>query len=131
MELLIRLYNDKPSRIGIKYTYEYQAARSYEDLVKKYKGEELQIIFEPFNDQMNLLLVTRQTGARIPYKQLDYKKDQFTRFLNLLRPGDPLWFVHIYPSGNTLMVAKPFRKEEFFTVSDYQLRSSGNFSDVM
>jgi hypothetical protein len=59
MELTIKLYNDKPPRIGIVYPNEYQGRKAYEALLDKYAGQTLNALFEPFRDKIKLTLYRR------------------------------------------------------------------------
>ena len=121
MELIVKIYNDKPSRIGVKYVYDYQAQRSYEQLVKKSGTGRYSITLEPFKDRLNMVLTSEETGIKSAYKELDFKMDQVNRLRNHFSLQNPLTFVHVFSKNNTLMVAKPFGKATFISVVNFEL----------
>lgn len=121
MELLIRLYSDKPSKIGVKYTYEYLAVKAYEAIMEKNAGYVFSLSMELVRDKVNLVLSSDQTGARVLYKDLGYKHEQLKKLQTLLNPGSDLEFVHIFSKANTLMIAKPFRSQSFIKLSHYEI----------
>lgn len=116
MELVIKLYSDKPSKIGVKYIYDYLAERSYEEIISKARGERFSVTLEPVKDRMELVLKSEDSGKKFVYRALEYKNEQLQRLRNVYAAGDPLEFVHVYPKNNTLMVAKPFRQQIFVAV---------------
>ncbi len=121
MELLIKVYSDKPSRIGIKFIYGYKAVRSYEELIAKHRGETFSLKIEPVKTKLNLTLQSNESGIKIPYKDLDYKPDQFKKLEQLMNQKVVCEFVHIYSDANTLFVAKPFRRQEFISVTGFEM----------
>jgi hypothetical protein len=130
MELIVKLYSDKPSKIGIKFTHEYQAIKSYEELIGKYRNETFSLKIEPVKNKLNLQLISDQTAIRIPYKDLEYKADQVKKLLSL-DSGMPVEFVHVFSKINILYVAKPFRSQQFITITDLEMITPGNFGNVM
>jgi hypothetical protein len=119
MELVIKLYADKPSRIGIKYTYEYLAQRAYEDIMRVESKSDFRLKFEIIRDKLQLSLISEHSGKQYQYKDLEFRLDQLGR-LNAGAPsGSPLIFVHLFPKENTLFVAKAFKKNEFINVTSY------------
>ena len=128
MELVIKLYDDKPSKIGVKYNHEYQAVKAYEDLLDKNQGLIFQLKIEFVKDKVNLELVCEQTGSKTVYKQLDYKIEHINRLKTFIKPDHDLDFVHIFSKANTMMIAKPFRTKKFVTIKGYEIRSSENYS---
>ena len=121
MELVVKIYGDKPSRIGVKYVYDYQAQRSYEDLVKKSGTGDHTLTLEPVRDRMTMVLISHDTGVKTVYKDLEFKMEQVNRLRQYFSPSASLLFVHVFPKNNTLMVAKPFRKENFLKVTNFEL----------
>jgi hypothetical protein len=121
MELVVKIYGDKPSRIGVKYVYDYQAQRSYEDLVKRSGSGSHSLTLEPVRERMTMILTSQDTGVKTVYKELEFKMDQINRLRQHFSQTNPLLFVHVFPKNNTLMVAKPFRKETFITISNFEL----------
>jgi hypothetical protein len=120
-QLLIKLYQDKPSRIGIKYTYEFQALKPYEELVRKYPGHTFTLKLEPKNDRITLTFASEQNGERIIYKDLAYKKEQVLKLIQIGHNALPMEFVHIYSEANVMLIAKPFKKQSFFSISAYEI----------
>jgi hypothetical protein len=129
VELFIRLSIDTPCRVGIKFTYEYLAVREYEEIVRKHRGETFLMKLEPVSGKIDLHLVSEQTGIRLKYKALECNLKE----IHKLSSGAifPMQFVHLFPKANSLYIAKPFRKEEFVTVTSCEIISTGNFSDVV
>ena len=127
MELLVKLYTDKPTRVGIKFMYEYKAVRAYEQLITMHRGETFILKVEPVKDKLNITLQSEQSGIKIPYKDIDYKMDQFHKLALFADKEISFQFVHIYSNANVILVAKPFRKEEFVLVSKIEIVSHLNF----
>lgn len=128
MELLIKLYKEKPSRIGIKYMYSFQALRPYEDLIRKYPNDAFTLKLEPKNNKMILILQSEQSGEKIIYKDLDYKPEQVKKLQQQGYRGMPLQFVHVYSEANTVLIAKPFKKSLFISISSFEIIGIHNFS---
>ena len=55
MELIIKIYSDKPSRIGVKYTYDYQAQKAYEEVIRKGGSGSYKLSLEPVRDKITLV----------------------------------------------------------------------------
>lgn len=128
MELFIKLYSDKPSKIGIKYPQEYSAVKAYEAIFHKDAGDTFRLKMEMLRDRINLILVSDKTGVSIVYKELEYKVEQIKKLQALVKPGSDLEFVHIFPKANTLMMAKPFRTQRFIKLSQYEIVGPGYFA---
>lgn len=126
-QLLIKFYQDKPSRIGIKYTYEFQALKPYEALVQNYPDHTFSLTLEPKKDRINLIITSDQCGECVIYKDLGYKKDQLTKLMQIGYKGMPLEFVHIYSEANTMLIAKPFKKQSFFSISSFEVIGINEF----
>lgn len=126
-QLLIKLYQDRPPRIGIKYTYEFQALKPYEELVRKYPQHSFSLKLEPKARQINLSLKSDQSGEVVRYKDLLYKPEELRKLINAGSAALPMEFVHIYSAANVLLIAKPFKQETFFTVSSYEVIGLNDF----
>lgn len=129
MELLIKLYDDKPSKIGIKYPQEYSAVKSYEDLLAKNPESLFLVKMEMLKNKLNLILECEQTGAKVLYKELDFKIDQLKRLQTHIKAGDTLQFVHLYNKANTILVAKPFRTARFISLKSFEVIGPNNFEN--
>lgn len=127
MELLVKLYEDKPSRVGIKFMYEYKAVRSYEELITAHRHDTFQLKIEPVKGKLDLTLQSEQSGITIPYKDLDYKIDQFKKLELYADKEIAFQFVHIYSNANQLLVARPFRTENFILITSITIISPLNF----
>jgi hypothetical protein len=121
MELVVKIYGDKPSRIGVKYIYDYQAQRAYEDLVRRSGSGPHALTLEPVRERLTMVLTSKESGIKTIYKELEFKMEQINRLRQYFSPSNPLVFVHVFPKNNTLMVAKPFRKETFLLVTNFEL----------
>jgi hypothetical protein len=125
--LLIKLYTDRPSRIGIKYAYAFQALKPYEDLVRKYPEHTFSLKLETKPKQITLSLTSDQSGDVIRYKDLLYKPDELRKLIDAGQNVLPLEFVHLYSEANVLLIAKPFKKQHFFTLSSYEITGLNDF----
>ncbi len=123
MELFLKFYTDKPSRIGVKYTYEFQAVRAYEDLVRATRDSPLTALLELSKGRINLVLTSDFNGKQIQYKSLEFKNPELQK-LRMQNPAEPFLFVHIFPQHNTLLLAKPFRQARFLSIRKITLRGA-------
>ena len=123
MELFLKFYSDKPSRIGIKYTYEFQAVKAYEDLVRLLGESELNAMLELSGNRITLVLTSLFNGKQARYQALEFNARELQK-LRSLGNDTTFEFVHIYAQHNTLLVAKPFKKARFFVINDIQLRGA-------
>jgi hypothetical protein len=127
MELLLKTYTDQPSRLGITYKYEYLARQAYEELIRRHRGDSFVLQVEPLKGKINVTLLSEQSGKKIPYPELYYKPDVLTRLESLSGLHMNLLFVHLYKEGNLLLVAKPFKKQEFFSITGCRIIGTGTF----
>jgi hypothetical protein len=123
VELFLKFYADKPGRIGIKYTYEFQAVKAYEDLVRLLGDSGLDALFELAKDRITLVLTSQFNGKQARYQSLEFKSRELQK-LRSFGEGHTFEFVHIYAHHNTLMVAKPFRKARFFLINNIEMRGA-------
>lgn len=129
MELLFKVYADKPSRLGVTYMFDYQAVNAYELLLSKGKGLIFNLKLEIIKDKMKLVLTSDENGYSTLYKDVDFKQEQARKLLLHINHGHPLQFVHIYKEGNEPFVAKPFKKQTFITVAKTDLIVPGSYGD--
>jgi hypothetical protein len=120
MELVVKLYDGKPSRIGIRYVYEYMALKDYEQLISEHGSSEFSLSIELVRGKAFVVLCSDNTGEKIVYKDLEFKTEQMRKLQVFQDAGLPMQFVHIFPKGNTLFVAKPFRREQFVSISSVE-----------
>jgi hypothetical protein len=123
VELFLKFYTDKPCRVGIKYTYEFQAVKAYEDLVRLLGDSELDALVELSRGRIDLVLTSDFNGKQSRYNALEFK-DADLQKLRKQKPGEKYEFVHIFAQHNTLLLAKPFRKAKFYTIRSIELRSA-------
>lgn len=123
MEIIIKLYQDKPSRIGIKYAYEHLAIKAYEELVSKYHGQTFNVKLELLRGKLklNMTLQSNETGIKILYKELEYRLELFEKVKAL--ETQSIEFVHIYMEHNKPYIAKPFKKQQFFQITSVEIVS--------
>jgi hypothetical protein len=117
MQLVIRFSADKPSRIGIRFIYEFLAIKPYESMVNAHGIDNYSVTLEPLRGLLNLTLRSEGDGAKFEYRELEFKADQVMRLKQLFHSGFAIEFVHVYPKENRLFVAKPFRQERFIRVT--------------
>ena len=115
------MYEEGPPRIGIKYVYEFQAVKAYEDLVRTCGKSELSAVLELSGAQLNLSLTSDFNGRTVHYKSLQFRNADLQKLAQLT---PEFTFVHIYPRQNTLLIAKPFRKAEFLSISHLAFRGA-------
>jgi hypothetical protein len=123
MQLLIKLYSDKPSRIAIQYPYEYQAQRAYEAIVANHPKQAFIAKFELIQHKMTLTLQSSETGVKIVYVGLEYKAEQLKRLKDFFQKNTELIFVHVYAKSNILYVARPFRQKVFVPICELSFLS--------
>lgn len=120
MELIIKLYKDKTSRLGIKYAQEYQAVKVYEELINTYGQAAFKLRIELHHHKADLTLLPQQGGKSFSYKAVDYNVSQLQKLQTYITQGTPLEFLHVFSKSNVLVVAKPFRSQRFVTVSEIE-----------
>lgn len=121
MELQIKIYQDKASRVGIKFNTKYAAVKPYQELINKYPKQTFSMWVEIVKDKINMFLQSDETGTKIPYRDLDFKPELMVKLNSLINSGMPVEFVHVYYEANTLLVAKPFHQTTFVTISNIEL----------
>lgn len=130
MELVIKLYSDKPSKIGIKYPNEHSAVKAYEAIFHKNGGEVYSLKMEFVRERLTLILTSDETAERIIYMDLEYKLDQLKRLQAFVQKGADLEFVHVFSKVNILYLAKAFRSKKFIKLSSYEIIGPGNFDSA-
>lgn len=131
MELIIKLYNDKPARIGVLYESEFKAGKDYAEILEKYKGETFNIKIEVVKDKVNLTLIPAKGNGKIEYKGLPYKSDQLNKLNSFVKPDAEIQFFHVHGNYDNLFVAKPNRgqKMEFVLINNYEILTPDEFAD--
>ncbi|PBQ33073.1 hypothetical protein CNR22_15230 [Sphingobacteriaceae bacterium] len=129
MELVIKLYSDKPSKIGIKYPNEYTAVRAYEEIFHKNGGEIFSLKIEFVKERLTLTLISDETGERVIYKELEYKLEHLKKLQAFIQEGADLEFVHVFSKVNILYLAKAFRSKKFIKLSSYEIIGPANFAN--
>src|SRR4051812_44073695 len=121
MELAVKIYPDKPSRLGLLYTYEYQAVKAYEDLLRGNANESLHAMIEIRKGKAILTLTSGHTGKKTVYKDIEFRQPQIDKIRNFYKDGMPMFFVHIFTRANQFLIAKPFHRAEFLPVTAIEL----------
>lgn len=122
MELAIKLYNDKPPRIGIVYPNEYQGRKAYDALMDQYRGQTFNALFEPVKDKVKLTLFPRGGTGIIQYKDLDFKPDQLKKLFDYIKSDASIQFTHIYWQGNAPFIAKNrYKPFEPLIIQQYEI----------
>jgi hypothetical protein len=121
MELAVKIYPDKPSRIGVLYNHEFMAVRTYEDLVRNNRNQSLHLKLELLRGKAELTFTSSHTGTKTVYRDIEFKTSHIEKIQKYYHDGMPADFVHIFPRGNQLLIAKPFRKAEFLPLTGIQL----------
>ncbi|MDI1355689.1 MAG: hypothetical protein PSX36_12270 [bacterium] len=118
MDLLIKRYLNKPSKIGVKFLYEHKAVQEYEALIAQIGNAGAALRLECVRDKINLFLVSETTGMKFNYLGLDYVTAQITSLQQEDSADLKFQFVHVFARKNALLVAKPFHRETFLNISD-------------
>jgi hypothetical protein len=125
VELHIRILAGS-ARLGVRFIYDYQAKRAYEDLIR-FENIEHQLLLEPGKQTIDLCLTSINTGEKTWYKSLVYKKVQLLKFQQWQTEGSEITFVHIYSKHNTLHITRPSRTDKFVRITSTELRLPENF----
>ncbi|MCW3102889.1 MAG: hypothetical protein JWO09_1329 [Bacteroidetes bacterium] len=122
MQLIVKLYKDKPHRLGIIYPSEYQAGKSYEALLGKGEPGPFHALIELGKNGASLKLKTEQGDLVASYKELEFKAEQLKRLQAFVGERQTLHFAHTYKKGNEMFVPKVrFRNPELIVISHYEL----------
>jgi hypothetical protein len=122
MQILIKLYTDQPPRIGIIYPSEYQASKSYEQLIEKHKGELFHASIELVKGLITLRLKSVNGGAFLVYKDLEFKVEQLKRLQAFCKQETEMEFVHVYKKATGIFVPKIRNKNpELMKISGYEV----------
>jgi hypothetical protein len=128
-ELVIKLYQDRPPRIGILYGSEFRAGKEYETLIDKFRGESLRARIEINKAKISLTLSSNNSNGKQEYKDLTYNIAQFKKFQVFVKQDTEIHFVHVYTKTNKSFMAKPQRngQMEFATINYFELIIRGEF----
>ena len=132
-ELLIKLYQDKPPRIGILYGNEFVAGKEYASILSKYKNERFRARLEVVKENIHLTLISEFSHEKVIYKDLYYKGDQLKKLQVFVKRDEEIQFVHIYPVENKLLIAKPHlsKKMELVMIHQYEVLVNGEYFPMM
>lgn len=123
---MVKLQLEGYSRIGLKYAQEYQAVKSYEELISKQEGNAFSLEIELVKDKLNLSLISDNTGIRTNYKDVLYSPEQIKKIVIGIDLSKDFQFLHTYSKNNMLMVAKPFRSQTFIVLSNIEITNPVN-----
>jgi hypothetical protein len=123
---MVKLQLEGYSRIGLKYAQEYQAVKSYEELISKQEGNAFSLKLELVKDKLNLSLVSENTGIKTDYKDILYSPEQIKKIFIGIDLSKDFQFLHTYLKNNMLMVAKPFRSQTFIILSKIEITNPVN-----
>jgi hypothetical protein len=122
MQMIIKLTEDKPPRIGVVYATEFQASKAFEALREKYRNDIFKLIIEPAGDRVNLTLESLTGSGKVSFKGLAFKADQLKRFQQYVSMDSVIDFVPVYWKENKLYVAKVrFRNVEPIEIHEYEI----------
>ncbi len=103
-------------RVGIKYPTPYQAVKSYEALMQAHRHDVFMLDIEPLKATAHLYLRSVYGSTQVAYKNLVSRPDQLKKLQAFAGASPALQFVHVYSQANVLLVARPFKRNEFMTV---------------
>jgi hypothetical protein len=122
MQLVVKLTDDKPPRMGIVYPTEFQANKAFEAFKEKYKEETFRALIELSGDRINLTLHSENGSGKVNFKGLAFKVDQLKRFQQYVSCDTPIDFVPVYWKENKLVVAKiRFKNAVPITINEYEI----------
>lgn len=122
MQMLIKLTDDKPPRIGIVYPTEFQANKAFEALKENHKEEFFKAIIEPSGDRIHLTLQSITGSGRISFKGLAFKIDQLKRFQQYVSYDAVIDFIPVYWKENKLYMAKVrFKNMDPIKIHEYEI----------
>jgi hypothetical protein len=122
MQVLIKLYTDTPPRIGIIYPSEYQAAKSYEQLIEKHREENFHMSLELVKGLLTLRLKSVNGGAFIVYKDLEFKIEQMKRLQAFCKQETEMEFIHVFKKATGIFIPKIRNKApELIKISGYEV----------
>ena len=118
MEFIFKM--NRSPRIGIKYTYDFQAVRAYEALFGKHGAVEYDLRLEPRQEGLKIALISADSGFTVQYPLLAYKITELQQFQRI-PPGAVLQFVHVYPRAGILYVARPFKQKLYVSIRSFEI----------
>ncbi len=118
---MVKLQLEGFSRIGVKYSQEYQAVKSYENVISNQEGNSFSLKLELVKDKINLSLISDTTGMRTDYRDISYFTEQIKKLVIGIDLSKHFQFLHTYSKSNTLMVAKPFGTHTFIVLSKIEI----------
>ena len=126
VELVIKLYADKASGLGIKFDTEYKAQKAYEELLSVLGGGPIAIVFELKNTSLELQLISLNNGRSITHTPIAYKPEQLKRLQAIYKPNFLLNYLHVFAKQNIYYVAKPNRLPNFMKIESVSFFPSLN-----
>jgi hypothetical protein len=123
MQLLIKLYQEQTPRIGIIYPSEYQASRSFEQLLNQHKEDIFHVGIELSKDRIMLTLRSLNGSGTIVYKDLEFKVDQLKRLQAFCKTDVAMEFVHVYKKATGVFIPRIRHKApELIKIKGYEIR---------
>lgn len=120
MELLVKVYADKPSKIGIWYPHEYQAVRAYETLLMKCRHQKLNLKIEIKPTGLIIQVRSDFDAQLIVYRDIQFKPEQILKMQQYFNGSVAVDFVHVFTRSNQQLIAKPFHQSEFLSVQQIE-----------
>ncbi|HEX8516084.1 MAG TPA: hypothetical protein VF868_07780 [Bacteroidia bacterium] len=122
MQILIKLYKDQTPRIGIIYPSEYQAAKSFEQLLNEHREETFHAAIELVKGAITLSLKSVNGSGHIVYKDLEFKVEQLKRLQAFCKNETAMEFVHVYKKATGVFIPKIRNKApELIKISGYEI----------
>lgn len=116
VELVIKLYADKASGLGIKFDTEYKAQKAYEELLSALGGGPIAIVFELKNGSLELQLISLNNGRSITHASVVYNPEHLKRLQASYKPNLLLNYLHVFAKQNIYYVARPNRQPNFMKI---------------
>lgn len=126
VEFVVKLQLEGQCRIGVHYPQEYQAVKTYEELLSSNEDTQYALTIELLKNRLNLSIVSDLTGFKKHYQQLEYHSEHIKKLLIGLDLDKKFIFLHTYTKNNQLFVAKPFRSQLFIHLSNVEIINSAN-----
>lgn len=116
MDLLVKVYNNKPSKIGIWYPFEFQAVRAYEALLLKCRNQKLILKMEIKSTGLLINVLSDFDSQLTIYRDIQFKPEQIIKMQQYFTGTLSLEFVHVFTRSNKQLTAKPFHQAEFLSI---------------
>lgn len=119
--LIIKIQAERPTRVGVRYAYPFQAQASCQVLLRNYPGHRFSMRLEPKSNYIDLTLCSDECGELVRYQALHYKPDDLRGMIAAPKNLLPLEFVHAYTQANVTRIAGSTGQSGIFSISSWEI----------